>query len=337
MRRSRQPTGEDLLRLDGIAKRLGLSSRWPGPGFQDQVIDVTLDLVADLLGDELPESGEAIAARLAEAFSVRFMEVYGSEDIDRIEEEYLREKRELGFALLREELSDSATDALLFRRVRAERDDTDQFVAVLNLQRSNSRGYFNRFHELTHRIVEPAQQSLPFRRHQMNGNPLESLIDMVGGELAFYPPVFRPLVESDARDSALSFGTVSKIRDTFAPSASFLSVMNAVVRHWPTPAIAFTATVRGRLSSPNKDIGLRVCPQARNAHARRVGLLIFNNMRVPSTSPAFAAFMDNRATEGPESVANWSTSTGGSPSALNVYTAASRLGDHAYGLMSIPD
>jgi hypothetical protein len=206
----------------------------------------------------------------------------------------------------------------------------------LNLQDSGAKAYWNRFHELSHRIAEPPQKILPLRRHQFEAtNPIEALIDSVASELAFYEPIFRPLVEHTGKTHRLSFEIIEEIRKTFAPTASLLSTIKAVVRYWPRPAASFTAENRGRLNSPNIDRALRISPQGYNGHANRIGLLIWPNMRVPIGSPIYEAFVNGGEQSAVENLANWETSTGDSLDAVNVFTSARCFNGRVYAVLSI--
>ena len=120
-----------------------------------------------------------------------------------------------------------------------------------------AKAYWNRFHELAHRIAEPPQGILPFRRHQFEQrNPVEALIDSVAAEFAFYGPAFRPIVQRLAKRNKLDFNVVGAIQANYVPSASLLSTIKATVKYWPRPAAALTAEFRGRLNAPDVDQAL---------------------------------------------------------------------------------
>ena len=282
-----------------------------------------------------PKTGEEIATVLAAHFSVHFEEVRGPVDIDLLENNYLRQKRELGFGRLREELEDPHVDALLFRRMRAQPHDPDKWVAVLNLQLTDAKAYWDRFHEITHRAAEPAQRVLPFRRHRVERtNPVERLIDTIAGEFAFYAPLFQPLVNVAQENHRLTFATVKNLQDAYAPSSSLLAATNAVVRYWPAPAMVVTASMNGRKSDPKKDRALRVTMQTRSSAAKEVRLSCFPNMRVPMSSPIFVAFAEKRNVEGLENLGAWTTSSGNSLPTIQVFTSAICLGKVIYALIS---
>lgn len=336
MAQKRKPTGQDLMRLDAIAKHLKVKSRFPDPAFTDDVTAACLAQVAPVIGKMRPESGEDIALGLGNHFQLTFEEVHGPHDVVKLENRYLKGKRELGFAQLRDELDQPGVDALLFQRVHASDQDPDRWVAVLNLQQSRAKAYWNRFREMSHRIAEPPQGILPFRRHQFEkNNPVEALVDSVAAELAFYAPIFRPLVERYAWRHRLSFSTVDEIRNSYAPTASLLATMNAIIKYWPRAAAALTAEFRGRRSCPDDDQALRVSPQSYNDLAGITNLRFIPNMRVPLATPIHNAFATTVEQDDVEHLGNWSTSGGTRLAPLQVFTSARLIKDCVYAVVSV--
>ena len=157
MVRQRKPTGQELMRLDAIAKHLKLRSRYPQPTFSTDVATACLARIAPVVDKLLPCTGEQISLGLAEHLCLTFEEVHGPHDVEKLENRYLKGKSEIGFAQLRGELDRPGVDALLFERMHAEEMAPDRWVAVLNLQDTAAKAYWNRFHELAHRIAEPPQ------------------------------------------------------------------------------------------------------------------------------------------------------------------------------------
>lgn len=325
----------DRMRLDAIAEHLRLTSRFGDPEFTSDVRAACLKKVNTVLKNAKPSDGEEVVHALADSHSVQFEEVRDDDDIRHLEGKYLREKRELGFGQLRMELAEPGVDALLFKRLNAKEHESDKWVAVLNLQDSSSRAHWSRSHELIHRIAEPPQQILPLRRHRNEAlNPVERLIDTVAADVAFYPPLFGKLVQSMAQSHPLTFDAVKSIMDQYAPSASLLSVANATVKHWPTPAMMLVGAYRGRKGRPNIDKALRVEIQARNNLARSTGLIVHKNMRPPFSSPLSASFVDQRPRTEYENLHNWSTSRGDVLPTRGVLTCALPMGQVIYGLLS---
>ena len=335
MARTKKATAEELLRLDAIGAHLAVKRRYPDTAFAADVSRACLDRVAPILDKLLPCTGEEIALGLAEHLHLTFEEVHGPHDVEKLEERYLKLKREIGFAQLRPELAKPGVDALLFQRMHASERDRDRWVAVLNLQESDAKGYWNRFHELGHRIAEPPQAVLPFRRHQFEAtNPVEALIDSVAADIAFYPPAVRPSIVDLARYGALTFDLIDTFRHGYAPTASLLSTMKAMVKFWPTPAAALTSEVRGRRGRPDLDRALRVAVQGCNDSARAAGMVFFPNMRVPPSSPIEVAFESGADEEGREDLGQWRTSSGSALAPREVLTCARGMGRAVYAVVS---
>jgi hypothetical protein len=335
MVRRRKPTGQDLLRLDAIARHLGIKSRYQEPTFTADVTAACLARIAPVVDKLLPCTGEQIALALGEHLSLTFEEVHGPADVVELEDRYLRGMKEIGFAQLRGELEQPGVDALLFQRMHAGPRDSDRWVAVLNLQETRAKAYWNRFHEMIHRIGEPPQRILPFRRHQFEAaNPVEALVDAVAAEVAFYAPVFRPIVRRFASRNKLSFNVVEAIRANYAPTASLLATIKAVVKHWPRPAAALTAEFRGRINAPGTDEALRVTVQGYSDTANLAGLAFFPNMRVPLGTPIELAHRTGTAQDEAERLGDWSTSMGDYLTPVDVYTSARRLGRQVYAVVS---
>ncbi|MGE3803433.1 MAG: hypothetical protein AB7K24_02030 [Gemmataceae bacterium] len=335
MARTRQATAQDLMRMDEIAKHLQIKSRYPASDFTTEVTEACLSRVAPVVDRLLPCTGEQIVSGIGEYLHLKFEEVYTAKDIQDLEARYLQGKKEIGFAQLRGELEQPGIDALLFQRMNAKERDADQWVAVLNLQESSARGYWSRCHELSHRVAEPPQQMLPLRRHQFEAsNPVEALIDAVAAEIAFYAPAFCPLVQSFAVCNVLHFGIVDAIRARHAPTASLLSTIKAIVKHWPRPAAALIAEHRSRRNKPGVDEALRITPQGYSRTAREAGLMFIPNMRVPVASPIHLAQMTGLGQDEFEQLGNWSTSQGATLANLAIRTSARRIGSQVYALIS---
>ena len=331
-----QPTAQQFMRLDAIAKNLKVKSRYPHPDFVREVTDACMERVAPVIDKLLPCSGEDIALGLSEHLGVAFEEVHGPDDITDLERRYLRGLKEIGFAQLRDELAGDGVDALLFQRMHAKEKDRDRWIAVLNFQKTKAKGYWNRHHELTHRVAEPPQRMLPFRRHQFEaGNPVESLIDTVASEFAFYAPAFRPQVNALAKHCKLSIDVVEAIRQMYAPSASLQATLIAVVKYWPSPAAALIAQHRGRKRDPGADQALRVTPQRYSKTANAAGLRFFDNMRVSRESPIYEVFETAAWKDAYEHLGDWSTSTGDRLQPIDVYTSARMIGKRVYAVVSV--
>ncbi len=333
MRTLLKPTRSELMQLDDIARNLGIGKQWSGPKMVADAVDASLLRADPLLKDVAPR-GELVAKKLASHYHVWFEEVRTEKDIDILEDRYLRCKKEIGFAQLREELRNPKIDAILFRRLHAKEDDSDRWVAILNLLVTQDRAYWSRFHELSHRIAEPQQRLLPFKRERVDDkNAVETLIDTIAGALGFHKRLFGPLVRA-IQGRHLTFEGIRAIRDGYAPTASLLAVTNAVISMWPRPALAFVACVRGRIGADHKDRALRVAPQGRNGLASQEDLYIIRNMRVPQASMVHAVFQCSNDQSGFERCGIWETSSGTRLPDREVFISATCIGPQVYCVMS---
>ena len=297
---------EHQLKLNRIREHLGVSVGITDPRFSEAVCTATRDVMSQMHGNSVSGlTGEDYIQKTADELHVKFEEVHSHEDIFRIEESYLR-KKEFGLAQLELELNNPEVDALLFQRQKKK----GHFVAVLNLQDGPARGYWSRSHEISHRLIEPPQQELMYR-HRACPDPVEQLVDIVAAEIAFYEPLFAPLVASYS-NQLLSWDVIERIQAEFCPTASRMAVTKSVLRYWSHPAFLIYAEPGTRKSHPTEYPELRVTTKDRNALAGESSVFFIPNMRVPKTSPVYHANESGCAEDGFELLSNWVTSGGDS-------------------------
>ena len=334
----RVPT-QELMRLDQVADHLNLKCQPGDEEFVDQAKKAVMRRIRAVAKDAKPANGEELIAAIASRFRVRFESVRSESDVEKLHTRYFKRRRELGFAMLGDDLGDPQVDALLFQLENAVDDDDAEFVAVLNLRQTDLREYWNKGHELAHRIAEPPQKILPFRRHPAERrSPIESLVDEIASEVAFYGPLFKPCVKRFAKSHDLTLQTVRQIKRVFAPSASLLSVANATVKYWPQPAIVLVAEERGRIKGGRAtkiDEALRVRMHACNQKAAELNVATFPNMRVPASSPLNFAYFERRELQEYENLKYWVTSQGRRLPDIETLTSARGYGDRAYAIVSV--
>lgn len=321
-------------RLERIRTHLELRTPVGSRTFEGDAAAACAEKVQDLLEESGAQCGEQVLDHVARQLQVHFEEVHNDGDIAGIEQKYL-EKKEIGFGQLSIQLDDPSVDALLFERERASADAPDKWVAVLNLRETTRRGYWSRTHELIHRIAEPPQFRLPFYRHRTDStNPLESLIDKAAAHLAYYPPLFEPIVAAYA-DEPLTWELIERIRARYAPTSSTLATVHAVLRHWKRPATLLMAQVGGRRGRPNVNRALRIVVQGFSL-ADEPRLFFIPNMRVPSSSPVAHCFESGEEISAYEDLGRWVTSDGGGLPAVRALTSVFRWSEHArvYALIS---
>ena len=335
MAKSNEQRLDERHRLLAMREYLRIRTLPEDPAFEAEVVDVCVQKVQSIIDMHAGLAGEAIIAAIAKNLGVRFEEVKTPADIHFLENKYLVEQRELGFGRLSQELADPCVDALLFQRMNAKHDAPDRWIAVINLQETDSRGYWSRPHEIVHRLAEPPQKHLPFFRHRADKKSrVERIIDLGAAELAFPESIFGSLVQRAARQD-LTWGLVRAVRQQFAPTSSLLAASKAFVRYWPHPAFLITAAVRGRVQRPNDDIALRVHVEGFNSAAASTTIRFFPNMRVPHTSPIWQTHVSANPISEYENLGEWTTSRGDCLSACRALTSSICLGGIVYGLVSL--
>jgi hypothetical protein len=118
-------------------------------------------------------------------------------------------------------------------------------------------------------------------------------MDRIGGELAFYPPLFRPeMARLQRRYVRPCFQLVDDIRSAICPDASWTATAIVVVEQNDFPALFLTARYGSRTSDNDPrsaSWALRASPRG-NTAAKAAGLMIHWNYRVPQASIIHTAF-----------------------------------------------
>jgi len=326
---------EERHRLFAIREHLKVHAQPESSDFRHEVAAACLDQVQPIIDAHAHRQGEEIIGAMSSHLGVHFEEVRSPDDISRLENKYLKEQKELGFGLLSDALASEGVDALLFQKTNVSVQHPHRWVAVLNLQTTESRAYWSRPHEIVHRLAEPPQRRLPFYRHRSeNENTVERLVDFTAAELAFPTSVFEPLVKFRSKEP-LTWELINELRLQFAPTASLFSVAKACVKFWQTPAFFLTASVRGRRGRPQTGIALRAKVEGSNASARTSGIIFFENMRVPPTSPMAWSQELAQSYVDFENLGKWETSTGDRLPSRTALASAIDLRGRIYGLISL--
>ena len=175
-------------------------------------------------------------------------------------------------------------------------------------------------------------------------------MDVVAGEIGFYPPLFEPLVRREIKESkGLTFLTVEEVRQQFCPNASFHSTLIACARLHRQPTICLEAGMclkneeQQRVNSKQVELFAQKAPEAKlrilsavpNEAARAHGLVIHYHMAVPESSVVSRAFHSFVGTDirGAENLIIWRHSDGVALRSSAVTIEARRVGDTVIGLL----
>lgn len=333
MATSKEQSLDERQRLLAMREYLGVRAIPQDESFDQEIVTAAVRKVRPIIATHSSSTGEQIIAAIANNIGICFEDVRNAADIAALEKKYLFEQKELGFGQLAQELTDPTVDALLFQRMNASKHG-EGWVAVLNLQQTESRAYWSRPHEILHRLAEPPQGRLPFFRHRACQSRVEGIIDLGAAELAFPEDVFGRLVRNSGAKE-LTWDLVDALKQRFAPTASMQSAYKAFLRFWPRPAYQLRATIRGRRNNPSDGVALRIDVDGFSDSAGSSGIRFFANMRVPRTSPISLAYDSSRDIVGVEDLHSWETSSGYRLPSRRALTAATRRGNSVYALVSL--
>ncbi len=312
---------EHIHRLDAIREYMDVKAKVNDPDFETEVIVASKrKLENNYNNSAMVDNGEHFISNIASNLNIAFEEIRTPEDVTYLQNKYLKQN-ELGFGQLELELQVPNVDALLFKR----QHKPNHYVAVLNLQDTEARVYWNKAHEVSHRLIEPPQKEL-FHRHRTNQkNRVEHIVDLVAAEIAYYTPLFRPIVDRYV-NKPLTWDVVEEIQKSFSPTSSLIAVTKAIIKHWPAPVFLIESKLRGRKNNNLQDQALRAAVTDRNVSANNSNIFFFPNMRVPESSSIHYSFMTASRQDAIENLSNWVTSRGDKLLSRKTFTSARPYG-----------
>lgn len=261
---------------------------------------------------------------------------------------------------LRQEFVEGDTEGLTLQRPRPDPRLRRYLAIVDGRGRKAYRAYFSEWHELTHLLVWPEQLELEGVRRtppkqQRQKDPVETLVDSIAGDLAFYEPFFAPLLERAIEETgSLDFDAIEVARQAFSESASFYGAARAAVRAVDRPACfvrvepRLKKSQRRRLNSSQGELKLGVDDKAPVPPLRLVDfwvndateaspLELHPHMRVPKRSVLHEVH-DNPHSQTRfrfENQSWWGTRGKGPYPPLPIRVEATRRGKWVYGLIQM--
>lgn len=332
-----------------LARELGLD---PRGNCRQRLVNYALERVHEI-GALIPsETASTLLQVVAGMVSVRVLFIKEDSDLDRYGREYQTGWPELPGQLRAEFLVADTLGLVLAHPAPAH--GAHRNLAFIDARGERSvRAYFTAWHEIAHLLLAPQLSFSGFRRVDVAAlekkDPLESLVDEVAGELAFYKPFVGPALDAEiARTGCLTLDGVSRVRDEVAPEASFSAAAHAFIRMVADPMAFVVAEERlkpteiRRLSSPQLSIvptprptkKLRVASAYPNELARTQGFRIFRNMRVPPDSGIAMAAKDDTGTTttNVEDQSRWGSGGRSLPSG-SLRIEARKFGEVTYALV----
>lgn len=328
-----------------LARSLGIHSGNP----VDEIKSLCVQKVGKLIGRGSPPSSiDEIERIVCEKLNLSIREVWTEDDIDRAIEHYARLNKDPVFATLRDELRPDTFATLIQRRNRPG-ETGNHFVAIIDCRGEKAhRRFFTKWHEIAHILTMVEQWELPLHRSTTNKDPLESMMDVIAGEIGFYQPIFQPMVDQHLGHGPLTFRGIEELRGRFCPEASFQATMNACAKFVKKPVVILEAEpgfkkaeiellnqpslFRGDKPSPK----LRVVSSKGNPLANEQGIHIPLRMRVPLTSQIMRAFEAEGKIQhcGEEDLSAWVCSNGSCLRPSKVWVEAKSISSHILAIIT---
>ena len=322
---------------------------------QDLGLKPSTDVVSQILGycdkkikmflrdypdcETLTELLELLSNKLMTTFEIP----RSNEDLEQVTQKYLS-KGQKYFTRLGDELSDEVY-GVTFKLFHRE-DWESQFVSVIDGRgEKEPRCYFTKWHEIAHLLVLTNQMRLSFRRTHCPSNlkdPEETLMDIIAGHFGFYPKMILPHTKEN-----ISFEKIQKLQHDLCPEASNQASLIGFVAAWPKPCLLISAKMGFRSDEmkqkhkqsfefgSNPQPFLRAVRVSPNDEAKKAGLRIWQNMRIPEKSVIYRVFANNiAADESEEDLSWWESSDGRKLPRLSVQVMAKSYGDVVQALIS---
>lgn len=291
---------------------------------------------------------------LADKYRVRIEFIRTDEDVPTLAAKHADFHSALGPRLEQEFLKDT-TEGITLER---EHDDAHRFryLAIADARGNRTaRAYFTAWHEIAHIVLHPAQLAFEgFRRTptlaEVKKDPIETVVDHVAGHLAFYEPLFRPMLDAAVGEHGVTFRALEAARATIDPTPSLFASAVACLHLQDRPMLLVEAEMAFKRSedrfrrsgqqsfafASEPTAKLRAVKVVPNEFADDAGFAIRPNMRIPQNSILYRAFESAAETDltAQEDQSWWEDSTTGALPALAMHVHAARRGRYVYALIT---
>lgn len=287
------------------------------------------ELIKDFDGQNTPAK---ILPWLAGKLSTCFIEIHADSDLDRIVTEYCK-KKEYAFATLEQEFSGS-TEGITLRLSRRQLWEPE-FVSLIDCRgRRRLRRYHTKWHEIVHLLIMTDQTRMAFRRtHELGQEKSaeEKLVDIVAGELSFFPEFVEPLIAGK-----ITFAKIEEIRSRVCPEASLTSSVLNISKIWHSPCVWLEAGLKAKKGAPlGAPLALRAIKVAENTPAREQDLRMIANFRIPQNSIVYQSFYGKTCrSEAIENLSWWEASDGTRLKDRAIRVEVLNLGDSVQALIT---
>lgn len=278
---------------------------------------------------------------LAERLHTKFEIIDTDEQLYAVQQKYVG-LGERAFAALPTELSPDVY-GITFRR-QAKKPWEHDYVSVIDARGDKAyRANYTKWHELGHLFILTDQLRLAFTRTSCTQDlkdPEESLVDVIAGHFAFWPPLLSCNIEGE-----ISFENIENARVRLCPEASKTSALLGLVKMWPSPCALLEARLefkKGERAEQNRFAfqegpkpALRVVNVTLNEQAQAMGMRMHRKWRVPKRSAIHQVFESGEPCRNAvEDLSWWETSTGSRLDPFPVYVEARRNGESVQAIVT---
>lgn len=287
----------------------------------------------------------------AVSMNLEIVEIHGDDDLDQLLKR-IPPGLEPVMARLPDEL-DNQTDAVVFQRQAHEAWELPFFAAINCRSWHFHRRYFSKWHEVVHLLLDGVQLRFAFRKTSVaHKHPEEVLVDKIASVLAFYPPMFEPVVRSEiSKTGGLTFAMIEHVRQKVAPDASRHATVLACVKACPTPTYFLRASM-GHKRVEERQLAdlltpitpdavlpvakLRIDEASANDAVAGLGVRLHQRMEVPGTSIVKIVYEGNGrgAHSSRERLEQWQTSTDGPVGSGPITVEALRSREEVWALIT---
>lgn len=285
----------------------------------------------------LPRLHQIIDERL----SLRHVVITTDQELDDLIREQTG-RREVVFHTIKDEFA-QGTQAITIK-LKNPGLGMKRHLAVIDGRHDRARRvFFSKRHENSHLLtLTSTQMSFVFRRTHAKKTPGEELLmDKIGGELAFYPPLFRPeLHQLQRRYGRPCFQLVEDLKNEVCPEASQIATAIAAIEQNEIPALLVTGRYSSKISdqdNPSASWALRASVR-RNRAAGQAGLLIPWNYRIPPSSIIHRMFHESFGllhAHADERLGAWTSSDGSRLQDLPVHIEVRKYLDHVLAIITL--
>lgn len=306
---------------DKVVQKIGKGLAFKGRATEAGIINHCIKQIDSMVqkSGTCPTTLDALRDLVAAQLNLAITEIRSKADMDALLKKY-PPAAEPVIARIPIELDDQ-TDAIVVHRPNCKEWDRP-YLAVINCTGDHYyKRYFSKWHEIVHLLLEGRQMTFAFRRtHESERHqPLERLVDRVAGHLAFYSPLFKPVLNEQAESAGLTFDAIETVRKQISSEASRQATTIACVRNVSEPvmyarlSMSLTQTEKKKLAEPDMfpetqehpQPKLRVKESFSSPAAQKMGLQIFPNMSISDESIASGVFLKGGTTIGQENFILW--------------------------------